>query len=185
LAVGLWDELSKFLETRLDEFLAGHPDLQLEVLSQKLEEQQKEAQHLLQRSLTEQKELDQQIMQTAQEIKKWHLRVEKAAEAGRFDLRDGALVREAELLREGNLLWGKREAIQAQIPQSEELLRKIQVRRKEVQEKINQLKAQKKTTPPPQSWQAPPRYEPDAIREAFERWETEEELEKLKREMGR
>ncbi len=183
--MGLWDELSKFLETRLDEFLAGHPDLQLEVLAQKLEEQQEEAKRLLNRSRAEQKELDQKIMNMAQEIQKWHLRVEKAEAAGRFDLKDGALAREAELLREGNLLWGKREAIQAQIPQSEELLRKIHTRRQEVQEKLKKMKEQKQTTPPPPSWRTPPRYEPDAIAAAFDRWETEEELEKLKREMGR
>lgn len=183
--MGLWDELSRFLETRLDEFLAGHPDLQLEVLSQKLEEQEEEAKRLMNRSRAEQKELDQKILNIAQEIQKWHLRVEKAAAAGRFDLRDGALAREAELLREGNLLWGKREAVQAQIPQSEALLGKIHVRRQEVQEKLKKMKEQKQTTPPPPSWRTPPRYEPDAIAAAFDRWETEEELEKLKREMGR
>ncbi len=183
--MGLWDELSKFLETRLDEFLAGHPDLQLEVLAQKLEEQEEEAKRLLNRSRAEQKELDQKIMNIAQEIQTWHLRVEKAEAAGRFDLRDGALTREAELLREGNLLWGKREAIQAQIPQSEVLLSKIHARRQEVQEKLKKMKDQKQTTPPPPSWRTPPRYEPDAIAAAFEQWETEEELEKLKREMGR
>jgi hypothetical protein len=64
-------------------------------------------------------------------------------------------------------------------------LRKIHTRRQEVQEKLKKMKEQKQTTPPPQSWRTPPRYEPDAIAAAFDRWETEEELEKLKREIGR
>lgn len=190
--MSVFDNVSQFLEERLDEYLRAHPQLELQVLVEKLREQE-QATLRLQADLEAQLKRQQDaIMATAQDIQRWHQRIKKAQQAGRQDLAQAAQDREARLLHQGNQQWGQMELIKQRQQQTQELLQKIQVRRQEVQVQIRNAQAAASSTsqPPPQPPSHPPvggtAYgEPDRLEEQFKRWEMEEELEVLKRNMGR
>jgi uncharacterized protein (TIGR04376 family) len=190
--VGLFDELSQFLENRLDEFLRNNPHLELEALLEQLREQEKDTLKLIADLQLQQKRSQQEILSTAQEIQKWHLRVQKAQANNRQDLAAAAQEREAALLRQGNQLWGHMQGLKERIDQAQDLLRKIQQRRKEVQAKAVEAQTAR-------AQQAQQRWETsgwwnqlrtdysgyDPLEEKFRRWETEAELEQMKRNMGK
>jgi len=102
--VGLFDDLNRFLESRLEEFLRNNPHLELEAL---LEQLQKGRYLTADSRPPDAKRSQDEILSTAQEIQRWHIRVEKAKTAGRLDLAQPAQEREAALLREGNQRWGQ------------------------------------------------------------------------------
>lgn len=192
--MSIFDDFSRFLEERLEEFLRSHPQLELQVLEEQLQEQEQETQRLRTELQAQEKRLQSEILATAQEIQRWHLRIQKAEAAGRRDLVQAAQEREASLLRQGNQRWGQMEALKAQIQQTQQLLGKIQARRREVQQRVAQAGA---TASPSgqassQVWEtASNRFqtraygEPDPLEEQFRRWEMDEELEQLKRKLGR
>lgn len=196
--MGLFEDLSSFLESRLEEFLRNNPHLELQALSDKLAEQEEEAIRLLGDLRLREKQLQDQILETAQEIQRWHVRIEKAKNANRFDLVKPAEEREAALLRQGNQLWGQMELVKERIKQTIELQRQIQVRRQEVKVKLTEaeaaarVKAQTQQTQPEQQWQTIGWNQgfgstgaADPLEQSFRRWEMDEELENLKRQMGR
>ena len=45
--MGLFDDVSKFLETQIDEFQKNNPHLELQALDEKLAEQQRESDRML------------------------------------------------------------------------------------------------------------------------------------------
>ncbi len=129
-------------------------------------------------------------MATAQDIQTWHARIDKAKAAGRQDLLKAASEREAALFRQGNQLWGRMEGVKKRLTQSQELLQQVQQRRQEVQ--IKAEKAPKNQSPDWETtfWDQPQesdyqRSNYDNLDLKFKEWEMEEELKKLKREMGR
>ncbi|HEY9879291.1 MAG TPA: TIGR04376 family protein, partial [Leptolyngbyaceae cyanobacterium] len=135
---------------------------------------------------------------TAQEIQRWHARIEKAKASNRLDLVKPAEEREAALLRQGNHLWGQMKGVKERAEQTRELQRRVHERRKELKTKIAQAqteRAAKRTTPnsSTSSWETGWNQSPytvfsqplDPLEETFQRWETEEELENLKRQMGK
>ena len=194
--MNIFEDVSRFLEQRLEEFLRQHPHLELQVLDEKLREQVRDTQRLIQELQTEEKQEQAAILTTAQEIQRWHQRIGKAQRAGRQDLAQAAQEREAALLRQGNQQWGHMEVIHERIKQAQQLHQNMQVRQQEVQAKMRQLQAEaaqhRVEEPPPDSraadrgWSQPYMAgQPDPLEETFQRWETEEELEQLKREMGR
>jgi uncharacterized protein (TIGR04376 family) len=192
--MGLFEDLSRFLETRLDEFLKANPHLELWGLEDQLRGQEQDAIHLLGDLKRREKQLEDSILATAQEIQRWHDRMQRAQTANRLDLMKAAQEREASLLRQGNQYWGQLKGVKEQIDQTRTLQQEIHDRRRELKAKIAatqaQRTAQRTTTSWDTGWAKPPfedlgRTPLDPVEESFQRWETEQELEDLKRQMGR
>lgn len=190
--MGLFDDLGRFLETRIDEFLKNNPQLELQALEEKLYEQEQETRRLLTDLRLREHQVEAEILTTAQDIQRWHVRIEKARSAGRKDLAEPAEAHEASLLREGNQKWGQMQLLKERIQQTEELQRKIQIRRQEVQAELKQVKTA-------QAAQADQRWavdgwnqsfsdtnkSADPLEQKFQQWETQEELNEMKRKMGK
>lgn len=192
--MSVFDEFSRFLETRLEEFLRNNPDLELQALLEQLRDQDQDARRLLQRLEQQKNQQEQEILSLAQDIKTWHNRIEKAKQAGRLDLAAAAQEREAALLHQGNLVWGQRAGVGQQITQAQALLAQIQQRQKEVVAKIELAKQQKKSTATPNSdtvgWNQGNQYKNyqrslDPLEATFQNWELDDDLENLKRNMQR
>jgi uncharacterized protein (TIGR04376 family) len=193
--VGLFDDLNRFLESRLEEFLRNNPHLELQALEEQLRQQEKDTLRLIIDLQAQEKRSQDEILATAQEIQLWHTRIAKAQAAGRVDLAQAAQEREAALLREGNQVWGKMQGIKQQIDKSKELQRQIQVRHQEIQTKLRESQATRSTKSQPQpnwettgwnqSYSHTPRGGADPLDEKFRRWEMDEELEQMKRNLGR
>jgi uncharacterized protein (TIGR04376 family) len=188
------DDLSRFLEARLDEFLKANPHLELQALEEQMRGQEAEAIVLMGELKRREKQLEAAILETAQEIQKWHERIGKAKAAQRLDLVEPAQEREAALLRQGNHLWGQMKSTKERIEQTKLLQQQIQVKRQELKTKIAAAASAGQTSPKSAStssttagWNQPPYRAPnplDPLEETFQRWETEDELESLKRQMG-
>jgi len=195
--MGLFEDLSRFLETRLDEFLKAHPHLELMGLEDQLRGQEQEAIALLEDLKRREKRLEDSILATAQEIQLWHQRIAKAKAANRLDLVGLAEEREAALLRQGNQYWGQMKGVKDQLVKTRALQQQIHERRRELKAKIAKMQAERaaqRTTDRTTSWDAGWNKAPydvfgrdplDPVEEAFQRWETDQELEDLKRNMGR
>lgn len=188
--MSLFDDLAKFLETRLDEFLRANPHLELRALEDQLRGQEEDAIRLVGDLQRREKQIEDQILETAKDIQQWHSRVEKAKAANRQDLVGPAQEREAALLRQGNHLWGQMQGIKDRIEQTKQLREQVRDKRKEVKVKIAQAAAAPKTKA--QDWgttgwnQIPYGFNKpgDPLDESFRRWEAEEELKELKRNMN-
>ncbi|MGF1567800.1 MAG: TIGR04376 family protein [Nodosilinea sp.] len=191
--MGLFEDLSRFLETRLDEFLKANPHLELLGLEDQLRGQEQDTIKLLGDLKRRQKQLEDSILATAQDIQRWHARIGHAKAAGRPDLVTAAEEREAALLRQGNQYWGQMQGVKEQIAQTRALQQQIHERRRELKAKIAQAQAERaaqRTTTWDTGWNQTPfggvNTSPiDPLEESFQRWETEQELEELKRNMGR
>ncbi|MGF1459650.1 MAG: TIGR04376 family protein [Leptolyngbyaceae cyanobacterium] len=190
--MGLFEDLSRFLESRLDEFLKANPHLELMALEEQLRGQEEDAINLLGDLKRRQQQIEDSILTKAQEIQRWHERIKKAQAANRQDLVGSAQAREAALLREGNHLWGQMQGIKDRIDQTRQLQQQIHERRRELKVKIatagaQQTAAAASRTQQTSGWQASPyqsfNHPVDPLEETFQRWETEEELEDLKRQM--
>lgn len=191
--MGLFDDFSRFLEDRLEEFLRNNPHLELEMLLEQLREQEEDTLKLIADLQVQEKRSQDDILTTAQEIQRWHIRIQKAKAAGREDLVQPAQAREDALLREGNQKWGQMQGLKERINQSQELLRKIQLRRQEVQAKATEAQKargksktqQRLETNPWQTSSSSYSSKFEDLEEQFRRLETQEELEQIKRNMGK
>ncbi len=192
--MGLFDDFSQFLELRLEEFLRDNPHLELMVLEEKLRDQEEETLKLMTDLKVKEKALQDEILAIAQEIQLWHARIEKAKAKGRLDLAEPAEVREADLLRQGNQKWGQLEMLKERFQQTQELQKKVEQRRKEVQKKVTEAQVNRTGTQAgagsASNWSKNPTYMnssggKDPLDQQFNRWEAEEELEQLKRNMGK
>ncbi len=193
--MSLFDDLSRFLETRLDEFLRANPHLELRALEDQLRGQEEDSAALLGNLNRREKQLEDNILETAQDIQQWHARIEKAKAANRQDLVGPAQEREAALLRQGNHLWGQLKGVKARIGQTKELYQQIKIKRQEVKTKIAQAAAiPKASSDRGNDWgtsgwnQSSYVYAGssavDPLDESFRRWEAEEELNELKRKIN-
>lgn len=200
--MGLFDDLNRFLENRLEEFIRNNPHLELEALEDQLREQEEDTLRLIADLQRQEKNLQDEILSIAQDIQRWHTRIDKAKTAGRQDLAQAAQEREAALLRQGNQRWGQMEGLKQRITQAKELQRQIQVRRQEVRAKAKEVEAAR-TSAKAQSrasyedtsraqtsgWNQSSSYSSfsgaDPLEEKFKRWEMEDELNEMKRKMGR
>lgn len=192
--MGLIDDFNRFLENRLEEFIRNNPHLELQALEEQLQEQEQDAQRLIIDSQRQQQSLQDEILAIAQDIQRWHERVGKAQAAGRQDLAQAAKERESVLLREGNQRWGQMVGLKERITKAQELQRQIQSRRQEVQAKAKEVKAARASQEAQQrsetaGWNQSStrniRSGPDPLEDKFRRWETDDELEQLKRNLGR
>ena len=187
--MGLFDDLNQFLEERLDEFLRNNPHLELQAIEEQLREQERDTAKLIVKLQLEEKSLQSQVLETAEDIQTWHKRIGKAEAAKRKDLADAAREREAELLRQGNQIWGQMEGVKQRIVQAQELLAQVKQKRQEVQ---NQPAQAKTTTAQTNSgnvgWNrgadsAQYNRSADPLEAEFQKWEVDEELERIKRNM--
>ncbi|MEM8640808.1 MAG: TIGR04376 family protein [Cyanobacteria bacterium P01_G01_bin.54] len=181
--MGLFDELSQYLEQQLDAFLKQHPHLELQALDEQLQEQSVKTEQLIHASKVKEQQLQQEVLALAAEIKRWHQRIAKAERAGRIDLLKPAREREAALLRQGNQVWGRLAGVKQHLEQAQSLLQQTQARRREVQRKMDEIPHSATTT----GWEQSAAYgaspEPlDPVEARFRKWELEQELEQLKRD---
>lgn len=186
--MGLFDDVSRLLEERLDEFLKNNPHLELQVLLDQVEEQERDTTQLISSLQNEQQRIESEILAIAEDIQKWHLRINKAQTAGRLDLAQAAQEREASLLRQGNQLWVRMEGTKKRLTDAQALFPQIQERKKELQTKIKQAQTQNSSTT--RGWEdgqnySAPRYQKefDPLEKEFQQWDMDEELERLKREI--
>jgi uncharacterized protein (TIGR04376 family) len=188
--MGLFDDMKRLLETQLDDFMSKNPHLQVQVLEEQLQQQEVDSNKLLVDLRLQEKQLQQEILNTGQEIKGWHERVAKAQSAGRTDLAGAAQERVDGLLRQGNQLWGKMQGLKDRQAQTAQLLDTIKVRQVELQKKAAEIKATAATNKvwekPSMPWSSetskPDRSDP--LEAEFLKWETEEELARLKKNLG-
>ena len=194
--MGLFDDVGRFLEDRLEEFLQNNPHLELEALLEQLKEQEADARRLLTDLQRKKQDQEAQILNLAQDIQAWHSRIQQAKAAGRDDLAQGAQEREATLLRQGNQVWGQRAGTEQRNSQAQSLLQEIQQRQKEVQQKAKQMAAEQKASEAQRreadtmGWNQGStgetyRRELDPLEAEFKKWELEKELERLKRNATR
>lgn len=189
----IFDDFSKFLETRLEEFLKNNPHLELQALLEQLQEQEQDTLKLIVDLQRQEKRLQDEILSLAQDIQTWHSRINKAKTAGRLDLSQAAQEREAALLRQGNQIWGQMEGAKKRIIQAQELLRQIQQRRKEVQAKADEFKANQTNSKTSSNWDTSgwnqgANYSTyskanDPLEKRFQDWELEDELQQIKRNL--
>ncbi|WP_107668747.1 TIGR04376 family protein [Cyanothece sp. BG0011] len=187
--MSIFDDFSRFLETRLEEFLKNNPHLELQALLEQLREQEQEALKLIIEKEGQKKRLETDILSLAEEIQSWHQRVAKAQAAGRLDLAQRAQEREAALLRQGNQLWGQMEGAKQQIANGKTLLTQIRQRKEEIQTKARQAQAaQGKPNYDTKGWNQTINYSvynkaTDPLEAEFQRWELDDELDQLKRDL--
>jgi uncharacterized protein (TIGR04376 family) len=192
--MGLIEDISRFLEIRLEEYIRKNPEMELQVLLGQLRQQEAEVVKVIADFEIKEKQFQDQILAIAEDIKLWHGRAIKAKESGRQDLANAANEREASLLKHGNEVWGQMELTKQRLTQTVELHSQIKDRIKEVQLKIDQaVKARPYNEPASAkstfNWEnlnPPPSPNSDDPLEAqFQKWEMDEELESLKRKMKR
>jgi uncharacterized protein (TIGR04376 family) len=196
--VGLFEDVSKFLEERLDEFLRNHPHLELQALEEQLREQEDDTLKLILNLQKQEKQKQNDILSTAQEIQRWHQRIERAEAAGRQDLAQSAREREATLLRKGNQLWGQMQGINQRIEKAKELYYQLQNRRKEVSARAKAAAAEARAKENQQNWDDKAWFGDyqesqgstasnfdDPLEQTFQRWETDQELEDMKRNVNK
>ena len=192
--MGLFDDFSQFLENRLEEFLQNNPHLELQALEEQLRQQEEDTLRLIIQLQRQEKKLEQDILSTAQEVKRWHNRVEKAQTANRPDLVQAAQEREASFLRQGNQQWGQMQGCKKRIEQAKGLYHQIKQRCKEVRAKAVQAETTHYTDKNERRWETDGWNQNisydfdnlfDQLEEQFKSLETEEELKKMKRDMGK
>lgn len=188
--MGLFDDLNQFLEDRLDEFLKANPHLELQALEEQLREQEQDTIKLIAKLQLEEKSLQERILAIANDIQTWHSRIGKAEQAQRRDLATAAREREAELLRQGNQLWGNMEGVKQRTVRAQELLQQIRHKRQELK---NSVQAQAKTPNSNSSdtvgWDRGGssgvyNRSADPLEAEFQKWEVDAELEQLKKKMN-
>jgi uncharacterized protein (TIGR04376 family) len=189
--MGLFDDMKRFLETQLDDFMSKNPHLQIQVMEEQLQQQAADTMNLLVDLRLQEKQIQAEVLTTAQEIKNWHERVAKATAAGKQDLAAAAQERVDFLLRQGNQLWGKMQGIKDRTTQGTKLLADIKLRRQELAVKAAAVQT---TSNHNAAWQAPvtplgnqkTRLDAnDPLDAQFLRWEAEEELNAMKKNAGR
>jgi uncharacterized protein (TIGR04376 family) len=192
--MGLFDDFSRLLENRLEEFLRSNPHLELQAIEEQLKEQEEDTLRLILDIQKQEKTLQAEILSAAQEIQRWNDRANKAKAAQRLDLAQAAQERQAALLRQGNQRWGQMQGCKERIEKAKELYRQIQLRRKEVRAKAAEAAATRtstKTEPnwDTKGWNQSSNYNSfkaaDPLEQKFQNWEAEEELDRMKRNINR
>ncbi|MEO6860488.1 MAG: TIGR04376 family protein [Microcoleus sp.] len=193
--MGLFDDFSRFLETKLEEFLRSNPHLELQAIEEQLKEQEEDTLRLILEIQKQEKTLQAEILSAAQEIQRWNDRANKAKAAQRLDLAQAAQERQASLLRQGNQRWGQMQGCKERIEKAKELYRQIQLRRKEVRSKAAEAAAAAQTTTKTEQnwdtkgWNQSYNYQSfnaaDPLEDKFQNWEAQEELDRMKRNVNR
>ena len=188
--MSIFNDISRFLEERLDDFLKRHPHLELEAIKDQLQQQDKDTQKLILQLEIQEKTLQKKILSLGEEIKAWHTRIEKAKASGRLDLVKAAQEKQTSLFREGNQLWAQMESRKQRILKSKQLLYQIKTRQKEVAIEIarSKFKSQQPKNYSSNSWNQTTKKSFDvkanSIEQEFQNLETDEELKRMKRDLN-
>lgn len=195
--MGLFDDINNFLEERLDEFLRDNPHLELQAIEEQLREQEQDTRKLIAKLQLEEKSLQDRILEIANNIQTWHSRIGKAEAAKRPDLANAAREREAELLRQGNQIWGQMEGVKQRGVKAKELLVQIGQKREEVKTQSASAARASSTSGTFNSkypsdtvgWDrggtTSNSRSVDPLEAEFQQWEVDEELERIKKNMNR
>jgi uncharacterized protein (TIGR04376 family) len=191
--MGLLEDMKRFLESQIDDFLSKNPHLELQVIEEQLAQQETDTIQLIVDLRSQERQIEQEILNTAQDIKSWYDRVQKATTAGRTDLAQAAQDRVNALLPQGNQLWGKMQGLKERIVKAQELLQTIKNRRTEVKAKAVAAQATRdraETVNSNSSWGSTTNYtslgnSADPLDAKFRQWEADEELQSLKRNLGK
>ena len=193
--MGLFDDINNFLEDRLDEFLRNNPHLELQAIEEQLLEQEQDTRKLISKLQLEEKSLQDRILEIANNIQTWHSRIDKAEKAKRPDLANAAREREAELLRQGNQIWGQMEGVKQRAVKAKELLVQVKQKREEVKAQSAQAKnyapgASSQYSSDTVGWDRGANFSSntrsaDPLEAEFQQWEVDEELERIKKNMNR
>lgn len=160
-----WQELERELEQQFDSFLKDHPG-QRELLEQEEQRAQQQRRQLrLQEVEAKAQALRSELLVLSEDIRGWRARVERAQRAGAIDLASRA---EAHL---GSLMGQGREQWQSLTVLGEE--------NRKLKEAI--AKAEQESSKPPKS--RPEEGQAD-LEEAWQRFEAQQELERLRREQA-
>ena len=187
--MGLFDDINQFLEERLDEFLQNNPHLELQALEEQLREQEQDTTKLISKLQLEEKSLQDRVLAIANDIQTWHGRIGKAEQANRQDLAAAAREREAELLRQGNQIWGQMEGVKQRTVQAKELLLQVKQKRQELQQSArSQANGATSTSSDTIGWDRganSPQYRrsADPLEAEFQKWEVDAELERMRKNM--
>lgn len=181
--MNFFEDFTKFLESRLDEFLQSNPHLNLSIIVQELKQEKNDTIKLIFQRESELKKIENNILTIGKDIQIWHSRIEKAQQAGRLDLAQEAENRQNSLLTQGALLWRQMEEIKHKIALNKELLSSIETKEKEVNLKIDQLKASQNytNTYQPPSWNQT-NYNDD-LESKFQQWEIDQQLQEMKKNL--
>jgi uncharacterized protein (TIGR04376 family) len=191
--MGLIEDMKRFLESQIDDFLIKNPHLELQVIGEQLAQQETDTMQLIVDLKAQEKLTEQEILDTAKEIKAWYTIVQKTTDGGRMDLAAGAQDRVNALLPQGNQLWGKMKGLQERITQAQDLLATIKTRHAEVKVKAAAAQATRDRTATQSntsSWGSATNYTStrdfaDPLEAQFRQWEVDRELEDLKRNLGK
>jgi uncharacterized protein (TIGR04376 family) len=191
--MGLLEDMKRFLESQIDDFLSKNPHLELQVIEEQLAQQKTDTVQLIVDLRSQERQTEQEILNTAQEIKNWYDRVQKATTAGRTDLAQAAQDRVNALLPQGNQLWGKMQGLKERIVKAQELLQTIENRLTEVKAKslaAQAARSRAETVTGSSSWGSATNYtslsnSADPLDAKFRQWEADEELQSLKRNLGK
>ncbi len=191
--MGLLEDMKRFLESQIDDFLSKNPHLELQVIEEQLAQQETDTVQLIVDLRSQEQQVEQEILNTARDIKNWYDRVQKATTAGRTDLAQAAQDRVNALLPQGNQLWGKMQGLKERTVKAQELLETIKNRRTEVKAKAVAAQAartQAEATSNTSSWGTVNNYTStsnfaDPLDAKFRQWEADEELENLKRNLSK
>ena len=189
--MGLFDDINQFLEERLDEFLKANPHLELQAVEEQLREQESDTIELIAKLQLEEKNLQDRVLAVANDIQTWHARIGKAERANRQDLADAAREREAELLRQGNQIWGQMEGVKQRTAKAKDLLKQVKQKREELKKTArSQPQNSSAYSSDTVGWDrggSAPQYRrsADPLEAEFQRWEVDEELEQIKKNLNK
>ena len=177
--MGLFEDFTNFLESRLDDFLQSNPELNLTILGQEIKQQKRDTTQLINNLEFKQKNLEAKIVSLGRDISLWYNRIEKAKQAGRFDLAQEAEKKQASLLQEGNLAWQEMENVKQKSSEAKKLLITLEEKEREIKLKIEQLNKVNQTySSSSQSYRT--YNNNDELEAKFRQWEIEQELQKMK-----
>lgn len=182
--MGIFEDFSNFLESRLDEFLKSNPELNLTILQQEVKQQKRDTIKLINDLESKQKVLENQIVALGKEVSLWYARIEKAKQGGRFDLAEEAEKKQASLLQEGNLLWQEMEDVKQKNLDAKKLLITLEEKEREINLKMEQMKKVQPTYSSSHNFDN--RYthhSDDDLESKFQQWEIEQELQKMKKNL--
>lgn len=176
--MGIFEDFSQFLESRLEEFLQSNPELNLTIIAQELKSKKQDTHQLIAKLELELKNIEKDILKLGKEIPIWHDRIEKAKLAQRLDLAKEAENRQSFLLNQGNLLWQKMDQKKQQIIENKKLLISLETKQQEVNLKIAQLKTKELNDNYSQTTNS--QFSSDDLESKFNQWEIEQELQQMK-----